>query len=41
MSGLTIRKATAADGPFLIRMLPHAAYPPWHEPRPTPAQGPA
>jgi len=38
MSGLTIRKATAADGPFLIRMLPHAAYPPWHEPRPTPAQ---
>jgi len=38
MSGLTIRKATAADGPFLIRMLAHAAYPPWHEPRPTPAQ---
>lgn len=38
MNDVTIRIATAADGPFLVRMLVHAAYPPWHEPRPTPAQ---
>ena len=34
----TLRTATPADGPFLVRMLAHAAYPPWHEPRPTPAE---
>jgi ribosomal protein S18 acetylase RimI-like enzyme len=34
----TLRTATAADSAFLVRMLVHAAYPPWHEPRPTPAE---
>jgi GNAT superfamily N-acetyltransferase len=34
----TLRTATAADSAFLVRMLAHAAYPPWHVPRPTPAE---
>lgn len=38
MNGTTIRVAAPDDADFLVRMLAHAAYPPWREPRPTPAE---
>jgi ribosomal protein S18 acetylase RimI-like enzyme len=36
MAQWSIRTATPDDAAILVRMLAHAAYPPWHRPLPTP-----